>query len=380
MSILFFAEEEGTKRDESINNYLDLFSHYKSNPPDLDESLEQIFKSAGANDSLINDLIKDINTKCEEILERNNNEIKEKYPNISKDEAMIISSYTCESIDYKFNPYRILNLNLVSKNRRQGIANVSKYLYILLKSLRKLKRYYPDPEKKFLYRCIDFKVNLMIDPFNINLVPYIRGNTKTFWGFTSTSPNVKMTYNFLGKRKDIKSGTIFTLGGDVWGYDITLFNYFGEEEILLEPERKIFIEQSMPEVNEIIFITANILDTPLVLSDSEYQIGLNVGGICENSDCKSHNQEVFCKIGLNNIDLVRDCDEIKCPICLKEMEPLICKFYRCHYKITGKKKVNGKTTKVNIDWKKVENDLDSFDQSENGKANWLILMIETKPL
>ena len=104
-----------------------------------------------------------------------------------------------------------------------------------------------------------------------------------------------------------------------------------------------------------------------------------MSGICENSICKSHNQEVFCKIGLKNIDLVRDCDEIKCPMCLKEMEPLKCKFYRCQYKITGKKKVNGKTTRVIIDWKKVD-DIDSFDPSENEKVNWLMLEIETKPL
>ena len=380
MSILFFAEDDGTKKEESINNYSDIFSSYKLNPPNLSESLEQIFKSAGANDSKCEVLIKDIESKCKKVVEDNNKEIKEKYPNISNDDALTISSYTCESIEEDFSPYRILNLNLVSRNRRQGITNVSKYLFILLKSLRKLKRYYPDPEKKYLHRCISFKVNLMIDPFNKNLMPYIRGNTKTFWGFTSTSPNPKTSFNFLGKKKDIKSGTIFILGGDIWGYDITLFNYYGEEEILLEPERKLFIEYANPEVNEIIYITANILNTPLVLSDSEYQIGLNVSGICENNDCKSYNQEVFYKVGLKDIDLVSDCDEIKCPMCLKEMDPLICKFYRCQYKISGKKKINGKTSKVNNDWKRSENDLDSFNLSEGKNDKWLILMIETKPL
>ena len=380
MSILFFAEDEDTKKEESINNYSDIFSSYKLNPPNLSESLEQIFKSAGANDAKCEVLIKDIESKCKKIVDDNNKEIKEKYPNISDDEALTISSYTCESIEDGFSPYRILNLTLVSKNRREGISNVSKYLFILLKSLRKLKRYYPDPEKKFLHRCISFKVNLMIDPFNKNLIPYIRGNTKTFWGFTSTSPNVKTSYNFLGKKKELKSGTIFTLGGDIWGYDITLFNYYGEEEILLEPERKLFIEHSNPEVNEIIFITASILNTPLVLSDSEYQIGLNVSGICQNNACKAYNQEVFCKIGLKNIDLVKDCDEIECPMCLKEIDPVKCKFYRCQYKISGKKKIDGKTTKVNNDWKRAENNLESYDLSENQNVRWLILMIEIKPL
>ena len=50
-----------------------------------------------------------------------------------------------------------------------------------------------------------------------------------------------MTYNFLKEEKKIKSGTIFSLGGDIWGYDITLFNYFKEEEILLEPEKNLLL-------------------------------------------------------------------------------------------------------------------------------------------
>ena len=146
MSILFFAEDEGTKKEESINNYSDIFSSYKLNPPSLSESLRQLFKSAGANDNKVEELIKDIDSKCKEIVKINNNKIKEKYPNISKDDALTISSYTCESIEDDFSPYRILNLNLVSKNRRQGISNVSKYLYILLK--KKIKKILSRSRKK----------------------------------------------------------------------------------------------------------------------------------------------------------------------------------------------------------------------------------------
>jgi len=40
MSLLFFAEDEGTKKEESINNYSDIFSSYKLNPPNLSESLK----------------------------------------------------------------------------------------------------------------------------------------------------------------------------------------------------------------------------------------------------------------------------------------------------------------------------------------------------
>ena len=66
----------------------------------------------------------------------------------------------------------------------------------------------------------------------------------------------------------MKTGTIFILGGDVWGYDIELFNYFGEKEILLEPERKFNIETVLPEINEIININCTILKTPLILCNN----------------------------------------------------------------------------------------------------------------
>ena len=72
--------------------------------------------------------------------------------------------------------------------------------------------------------------------------------------FTSTSTDQESTQNFLKEEKFklqkrssslkenkvikvIKSGTIFSLKGVKWGYDIHLFSIYGhkEKEILLEP-------------------------------------------------------------------------------------------------------------------------------------------------
>ena len=95
------------------------------------------------------------------------------------------------------------------------------------------------------------------------------GNEKTFWGFTSTFSNPKLTYKFLNQEEKTKSGTIFSLEGDIWGYDIEIFNYFNEKEILLEPERKFIVKNVLPPINEIINITCEILKTPLILDNSE---------------------------------------------------------------------------------------------------------------
>ena len=160
---------------------------------------------------------------------------------------------------------------MVSENRKEGLKKISKYLYLLLMAIRKLPKYYPNDKNKYLYRCINVKVKIFIDHYNPKFIPYIRGNTKTFWTFTSTSPNPKTSIKFLGKNgsfenRKLKYGTIFSLYGNVWGYDITLFNFYNEEEILLEPERKIFIENVFPDVNDIISVTCEVKDTPIILA------------------------------------------------------------------------------------------------------------------
>jgi hypothetical protein len=230
-----------------------------------------MFKSKNLNDAKIHELTNDILDKCKKTINNNYNEIKIKYDKkITKVDACIICAYTCESKDTRYSPYRILNQNLVSNNRQNGVNNISKYLYIFLKSLRKLPRYYP--EKKVLYRCLTCHVNLSED--NNNKVPYVIGNKKTFWGFTSTSTEAKMTYSFLKEKASIKTGTIFSLTGDIWGYNIELFNYFNEKEILLEPERKFIVSNVLPPLNDVINITCNILKTNLILSDDEVESNL----------------------------------------------------------------------------------------------------------
>ena len=155
----------------------------------------------------------------------------------------------------------------------------------MLKSLRKLDKYYPN-EKKYLYRCINFKANLNYDLYNKKLVPYIPGNAKTFWGFTSSSPDIAMTYNFLKGEGNNKSGTIFTLAGKIWGYDISLFNYYKEEEILIEPERKFKIDEVIPPVNDIIHIRCDIQDSPLILDDELINKTIQKNNIDENNNTR----------------------------------------------------------------------------------------------
>lgn len=255
-SLFYYSENEDNQKEQSINNYKDIFIDYVIHHPNLDDALKQMFISSGINDEdKLNELVNDIKNNCQKIVDKNWKDIHEKYPEINEEEAKIISSYTCECKDSNLSPYKILNNNLTIENREQGIKYVSKYFYILLYSLRKLKIYYPE---NYLYRCITKKINKN---------NYIEGKLKYFWGFTSTSTNKECSLNFLKKQIDFKSGTYFSLSGNLWGYDITLFNYYKENEILLEPERQYKILEIDPEINEIIKIRCEIIESPLVIED-----------------------------------------------------------------------------------------------------------------
>jgi hypothetical protein len=54
------------------------------------------------------------------------------------------------------------------------------------------------------------------------------------------------------------------LGGEVWGYNITLNNYYEEKEILLEPETKFVVESVYPVDDLINIIGLNIISEMLI--------------------------------------------------------------------------------------------------------------------
>ena len=182
MSYNYYLEEEDYDKKESINNYLQLFDKYEKEIPSLSDSLNQMFKSLNLDDIKIAKLTEDIIEKSEKIYKHNLDEISEKYQNISKEDALVLCSYTYESNEYEFSPFILLHKNLVCENKKQGLENISKYLYLFLKTLKKL------PKIQFnqkLYKFIQNEIKTEEDNSNKKLIPYKNEITKTFWGFTS---------------------------------------------------------------------------------------------------------------------------------------------------------------------------------------------------
>ena len=141
MSLDFYCEEEENNREESINKYNNIFTNYVNNPPSLSEALIQMLESCELDKNKVKGLTDDILSKCKKRIDPNFDIIKNKYENITKEDAYIICSYTCESKERKYSPYRILNQNLVLDDRRNGVRNISKYLYLInFESIKKITK------------------------------------------------------------------------------------------------------------------------------------------------------------------------------------------------------------------------------------------------
>ena len=156
LSIHFCLDDEENDRIETVDNYKNLFFEYTKKPPSLDEALDQLYESKGIDKNKINNYKKELIGKCKTVYDKNCSEIKKIYPEINEEDFNIICSYTCEAQEKEYSPFRILNKSLISKNRKAGIKNVSKYYYLLLTTLRKLKKKQYDN----LYRAINNKLEL----------------------------------------------------------------------------------------------------------------------------------------------------------------------------------------------------------------------------
>ena len=264
MSNAFYSQNE-ENTFESLNNYEYLLEYYSSKPPTLEEALIELFRNGGLSKKEAKEIYDHLYLTCNEKVNNNWSLIKEQNKDISKNDALTISSYTYEpkTMYEKFSPYRLLNTNLVLNNRKSGVQNAEKYLFLLLSALRRMTKC----KKQCLFRCINCKVKLEKDSNNSKYVPYKIGNNKVFWAFTSTSDDEKVAETFLGNGTGTKYKIV---GDDLWGYDITLFNVCGEKEIILEPERKYMIKEVKQD--KIIEVTCEIIDDFKIL------------GICDKKD------------------------------------------------------------------------------------------------
>jgi hypothetical protein len=245
MSIKSFSlslfDEENFGKFNTIEDFISFFKSYKKKPF-IKDALRNMFINSGFKEKA-DEVTEHLYNQSESFINQNFYKIEKNHPKITKEDAIIICLYSME-VPSHFNCtpiYKLLNRCLTSEDRKKGIQNIEQYLLLLILALRKLEKFSND----ILYRCLKTNVIKDIDS-NGNKFKYDVGDTKKWWGFTSTSYQESVALAFLngnyGTEFIIKKNPEFS----PWGYDIRDFNVFGEKEILLLPEREIKIVKITP--------------------------------------------------------------------------------------------------------------------------------------
>lgn len=114
-------------------------------------------------------------------------------------------------------------------------------------------------------------------------------------------------------------------------------------------------------------------------------IGLNIFGFCKNSECKPFEKEVIYPVGVcdefhDKFDLKKEVRNIICPKCNGVFKAETCGFYKCEYQFYGQLIEEGKIKDYTSDPKETKNnEFEYFNPYENGKKEWLELIIYTLP-
>ena len=260
---------------------------------------------------------------------------------LTDDEAGAISCYTLQSAKGVKSPYDIINYGLAGSRDRTGLFSTRKLIYLLLSGLRKLPRTRPSRGQMF-YRGIRLRVPRTKEEANGHQY-YGDGRTVTWWGFTSTTTSLKATQNFI---KGAQASTLFNIGGeDLWGYDIKAFSPFKkEEEVLLEPETKIFIkEDGNIELGTTLVIHVTIQKFEhLVLEDI-----IPVGGskVISTQRDPVFTQQKEVRVGISNGEKLIKPQTAQKKVVEKKWE---CAWKECPGNVDGRKKysVDGKNPRI----------------------------------
>ncbi|UJR22946.1 hypothetical protein I4U23_025973 [Adineta vaga] len=108
--------------------------------------------------------------------------------------------------------------------------------------------------------------------------------------------------------------------------------------------------------------------------------GLCLEGVCLNVQCEAFEHKVIVNQGIGQHMIVRNSTVItsKCPICHAEIQPTVCAFYQCSWRISGVKLGDAKDSSSNtrnIDWQNTTHD---YHRWEENLSLWKQLTIETR--
>ncbi|CAF1225132.1 unnamed protein product [Adineta steineri] len=108
--------------------------------------------------------------------------------------------------------------------------------------------------------------------------------------------------------------------------------------------------------------------------------GLCLEGVCLNAQCQAFEHKVIKNQGIGKFNIINNSIIItsECPLCNISIQPTVCAFYQCSWKVSGVKldETNKmlSSTKA-IDWQTTTND---YYRWEDNLTSWTQLTIETR--
>lgn len=106
--------------------------------------------------------------------------------------------------------------------------------------------------------------------------------------------------------------------------------------------------------------------------------GINIFGICKGKTCQGYKKEVICPLKkVKKYDLIKEKDDLECPLCKGTIIPKTLGFHLCKYKIKGKKYQNNEIIPFEFENKaENKNSIQYYSPEKNGEEILIELIIE----
>ena len=153
-------------------------------------------------------------------------------------------------------------------------------------------------------------------------------------------------------------------------------NIFVLEENIIEGGISIIFTDLSKNIHEEHYFSKTAPDYRIVSK------GINVYGICHSKNCKAYKKEVIWPLkGKTSFNLIKEKDDLECPICGNLISPKTLGFYSCEYLIKGKKCEDDIIKPFELkDVASNQNSVRYFNPEENGSTIITDLTVEEKKL
>ena len=108
--------------------------------------------------------------------------------------------------------------------------------------------------------------------------------------------------------------------------------------------------------------------------------GLCLEGVCLNPECEAYEHKVIINYGIGKFNIVTNSTVTtsKCSLCSKSIQPTICAFYQCSWRLIGVKHDESNKNSSSSTITDRQNATNDYHRWEDSLTSWSQLTIETR--